>query len=362
MSLKTVNVLVVEDSPVMRMLLTQLLRSDPRIRVLGTADDGETALAFLEKNRPDVVLMDVNMPKLNGLEATRRIMQTRPVPVVMCSAVNHAGEVSAALDAMDAGAVAFLEKPPSPAHPEFGAKVRDFLRTVIAMAGVKAQSPDAGGMAAPANGVALPTGLTAGAVRVVAIGGCVGGPQALQALLRGLPRNLPAPVLVALSVAGGFLAGVVERLGTVTGFPVGLAVDGIRAEPGRAYFAPDGMQLTVAADGTLTVRREPVPAGTAATVVGPLFASVTRAFGGNAIGVLLSGLSEDGAAELKAMREQGAVTIAQDAASAVVHGLPGAAIRLGGVTHILSPTQTAAALTAWLRPAAGATNGIQTGA
>ena len=339
----------------MRMLLTQLLRSDPRIRVLGTAEDGEAALAFLERNHPDVVLMDVNMPRLNGLEATRRIMATRPLPVVICSAVHRASEVSATFDALDAGAVAFLEKPPSPAHPEFGVKVREFLRTVIAMAGVNAPVPGAAnGATLAANIPSLPAGMTAESIRVVAVGGSLGGPQALQAVLREWPRNLPVPVLVALSVAAGFLGVVVERLRTVTGLAVSVAEAGALAEPGRIYFAPEGTQMRVAADGRLALHRETAADGPPGNVVAPLLQSVAENFGAGAIGILLSGPGKDGAAELKLMRERGAVTIAQDAASAVVHGMPGEAIRLGAATHVFSPVQAGAAVAAWLRPRAGA--------
>ncbi len=193
-----------------------------------------------------------------------------------------------------------------------------------------------------------PAGMNADRVRVVAVGGCLGAPQALQALLRGLPRGLPVPVLVGLSVAGGFLETVVQRLGAVTGFPVCVAAEGMVAERGRAYFAPESGWLGMREDGRLTVRAEVVGEGEGRRVAGPLFEAVTEVFGAGVIGVLLSGPGDDGAVELVRMRERGAVTIAQDAGSAVVHGMPGEAIRLGGAVHVFSPAQTAAALGGWL--------------
>ncbi len=344
-----INVLIVEDSPVARKLLEHILGSDPALSIMGTAGNGEEALAFLARHKPDVITMDVDMPKMDGLEATRRIMESpQPVPIVMVSAAYAAKEVALTFQALEAGALAAVEKPRGPGHEDSDALARRLVQTVKAMAEVKVVRR----WRRPAEAVksevsaALPAVLPALAPRhkieVVAIGVSTGGPPVLETILSGLPQDFAAPILIVQHIAAGFLPGLVSWLTQVTKFPVRIAVQGEILLTGHAYLAPDNHHMGVSAR---RIALSDAPAeSNLRPAVSYLFRSVAQGFGANAAGVLLTGMGRDGADELKLMKDKGAVTIAQDAASSVVHGMPGEAIKLGAAIHILPPDKVAAML------------------
>src|SRR5665811_2307336 len=193
-----IKVLVVEDSPVVREFLVHILGADPGIQVIGTANDGEQALEAVARKRPDVITMDIHMPKLDGLEATRRIMETHPTPIVIVSGSTDPREVATTFRAMEAGAVAVLRRPAGIGHPDHEATVRELVQTVKLMSEVKVvrrwprvrREISVPGPPEPVVGRA-PAG-----VKVVAIGASTGGPPVLQTILAGLPKDFPAPVLI----------------------------------------------------------------------------------------------------------------------------------------------------------------------
>ena len=346
---RKINVLVAEDSTVTRMFLVHLLESDPQIRVIGAVSDGQAAVDFVKENKPDVVLMDLHMPRLDGFEATRRIMETQPVPIVICSATANAKDVVIAFQAMEAGAIACIEKPLGHEHGDFEALAAHLLETVKLMSEVKVVRRTAHSRLAPLS-AALPTPAAQSQrapaqIKLIGIGTSTGGPPVLQTILAGLPKDFAAPVLVVQHIAHGFLAGMVEWLNQTTGLQIHLASYGTTPLPGHVYLAPDDFHMGIGANGHILLTKGE-PENHLRPAVSYLFRSLAAAYGPNALGVLLTGMGKDGAAELKLMRDKGAITIAQDRESSVVHGMPGEAIALGGATHVVPADKIADALIA----------------
>lgn len=345
---KKIKVLIVEDSPVSRMVLEEILNGDPRIAVLGTVASGEAAQAFLANSKPDVVLMDIHMPGLDGYETTRLIMESQPLPIVICSATCDTADVANTFHALDAGAVAFVAKPVGPGHQDFVGATAKLLETVTLMSEVRVVKrwPRARGRREAQALIAGSPAREATQFRVVAIGTSTGGPPALQTILSGLPRNFPVPILIVQHIAAGFLSGLVDWLTQTTGFPARIAEHDERAVPGQAYLAPDGYHMGVTAEGRILLSKQPAENGLR-PAVSFLFRSVGAACGRNAMAVLLTGMGKDGADELKALKDLGATTLAQDAESSVIHGMPGEAIRLGAAIHVMPPDRIASALVGW---------------
>ena len=338
-----IKVLVTEDSPVVRGYLQYVLNSDPDIEVIGTAENGEEAVHMVASNKPDVVTMDIHMPKMDGFEATRKIMETNPVPIVICSASWNPEEVDKTFRTMEAGAVAALEKPRGMGHPDSEASVRELLQTIKLMAGVKvvrrwskgkARKPVA---APPKAAEEPPRDLH---YKAVVMGSSTGGPMVLQTILAGLPKDFPLPILIVQHIAPGFLNGLGEWLSRTTNLQVHIASDDELVESGKVYLAPDGFQMGINSRGYIKLL-EGHQEYSLCPSVSYLFDSAIQAYGKQAIGVLLTGMGRDGADELKAMRDRGAVTIAQDKESSVVHGMPGEAIKLGGASYVLGVSQIA---------------------
>jgi two-component system chemotaxis response regulator CheB len=339
---RTIDVLVADDSKVTRMFLVHLLESDPQIRVVGAVGDGQAAVDFVRGNAPDVVLMDMHMPVLDGFEATRRIMQTRPVPIVICSASANTADVAFTFQAMEAGAIACVEKPLGSEHRDFEALAAQLLETVKLMSEVKVVRRLARPRPSPRPADVPRSNVE---IKLVGIGGSTGGPPVLQTILAALPKDFPAPVLVVQHIAHGFLAGMAEWLDQTTGLRIHIASHGTRPLPAHVYLAPDDCHMGVDATGAIVLTREEPEQGLR-PAVSFLFRSLAQTHGPNALGVLLTGMGRDGAAELKLMKDRGAITIAQDRDSSVVHGMPGAAIALGGASHVVAADGIAAALVA----------------
>jgi two-component system chemotaxis response regulator CheB len=345
MSQRKIQVLVVEDSPTLRQLLTHILSSDPGIEVLGTAGSGLEALDFLARKRPDVILADIHMPGMDGFELTRSVMASDPIPIIIVSATWKADEVATVLKAMEAGAVAMLGKPR--AVSEGNHEARELIETVKTMSQVKmvrrwlrprppGRDSEQQGRFRPAPAAETPARAGLPEIRLVAIGASTGGPLVLQAILARLGSRFPVPLLIVLHIAEGFLAGFVKWLEETTNFPCRIAEDGAQPLPGHAYLAPDQCHLGLAADGRIALGRGAPDNGLRPSVA-HLFRSVARSLGANAAGVLLTGMGRDGADELKLMHEKGALTIAQDQESCIVFGMPAEAVKLDAATYVLNP-------------------------
>jgi two-component system chemotaxis response regulator CheB len=340
-----IRVLVVEDSAVVREFLFHILRSDPKIDVVGTAQNGEEALAAVERLRPDVITMDVNMPKMNGFDATRRIMEARPTPIVIVSGTANA-QTATAFHAVEAGALALLERPLGLGHPDHQRMAGELVQTVKLMSEVKVVRRWPRYPSSENRAALVPPGFPAEAraCALVAVGASTGGPAVLQAILSRLPRNFPVPVLLVQHIATGFTEGFANWLGQSSSLPVHVAVDGEPITPGQVYVAPDGLHMQAHRTSTIRLTREE-PENGARPSVSALFRSVAELHGRQAVGVLLTGMGKDGARELKLMKGKGAVTIVQDRETSVVHGMPGEAIRVGAATYVLPAEKIGAALT-----------------
>ena len=335
-----------EDSPVVRELLVYILGTDPDIQIIGMAHDGEQALETVAQRRPDVITMDIHMPKLDGLSATRRIMETHPTPIVIVSGSTDPREVATTFRAMEAGAVAVLRRPAGIGHPDHEATVRELIQTVKLMSEVKVikRWPKTG-CHPKAQRLSEVDGVQVKAkVKVIAIGASTGGPLVLQTILAALPKDFPVPVLIVQHMAAGFTQGFVQWLAQTSGLPVHLAAHDEHIRPGHAYVAPDEFQMRVERGGKIILSKDEPENGLRPSV-SYLLRSVTAVYGRDAIAGLLTGMGRDGAEELKLLKEKGAVTFAQDKDSSVVHGMPGAAIKLDAATLVLPPEKIAAMLT-----------------
>jgi two-component system chemotaxis response regulator CheB len=323
------------------------LNSDPEITVVGTANNGTEALAFVVQQKPDVITMDLNMPKMDGLEATRRIMETLPVPIIIVSANWDPQEVATTFRALEAGAIAGVEKPRGLGHKDFAAIAQQLIQTVKLMAEVKVvrRWPRVRQSAFPSTTApsSLQSACPAADIRLIAIGASTGGPPVLRTILAGLPKNFPLPLVIVQHIAAGFLPGLVAWLQQASGFLTCVPQHGDVLLPGRAYLAPDGFHIGIEKNGRVILSQD-APENNLRPAVSYLFRSVARAFTNQAIGILLTGMGRDGAHELKLMKEAGAMTIAQDQESSVVHGMPGEAIKLGATTHVLPPERIAETL------------------
>lgn len=341
-----IKVLVAEDSPTIRVFLTAILESEPDIKVVAAVSDGAAALEAVRRLKPDVVTMDIHMPGLDGFSATREIMETVPVPIVIVSGAVQ-DEVAATFKAVEAGALAFIRRPAGLGHDDHEREADALVTAVRLMSEVKVVRR---WKRAPAIAERVAAVAAAGAepaprdrARVVAIGASTGGPVALQTILSALPAEFPLPILVVQHIAQGFVAGFADWLGAGCALPVTVARDGEEVMGGHVYVAPDDRHMGVDAFGRIELIDSPPEAGLR-PAVGHLFRSVAARYGGRAIGVLLTGMGADGADDLCVLRTLGAVTIAQDAASSVVHGMPGVAIERGGAVHVLAPAAIAAKL------------------
>ncbi len=345
-----IRVLIVEDSHVVREFLHYLLSSAPGIEVVGLAKNGLEAVALVAELKPDVITMDVDMPIMDGLVATRKIMETTPTPIIIVSTGFQPINGEKTFLALQSGAVAVAEKPSGPNDQSSAKLAFQLIQTVKSMAEVRVLKRWPIGNPADVRRREIPNaGLRSKTadIRVIAIGASTGGPPAIQTLLSGLPKNIPAPILIVQHITAGFIRGLSEWLTESTGMQVHVASPGEFAMPGRAYLASDGAHLGITRQGQIICTAGSTLNGFCPSV-SHLFQSVTSSFGWQAVGVLLTGMGSDGAEELLALRNSGAVTFAQDQQSSIVHGMPGEAIKLGAAKYILPPEQIAKTLASML--------------
>jgi two-component system chemotaxis response regulator CheB len=332
-----IRVLLAEDSPTARHHLVEMINQTPGLRVIGEARDGAEVLALAEELRPDVISMDIRMPRIDGLEATRQIMARCPTPIVVVSALLDA-DIDLSFRALQAGALAVVEKPPARHDATFREKHRQLTTTLAAMAAVHVirRWDNAPGRNSVRESSEF-TVQTAVRPELIAIGASAGGPSALSTLLKGLPGNLRVPLVVVQHMLDEFIPGLARWLSDGSPVPVRVAADGLVLEPGVAYLSPGTAHLTIARHGQSLVAHLVDEQGKQRyrPSVDILFQSVAEVCGQTGIGILLTGMGDDGAAGMLAMREAGGHTLAQDKTSCTVFGMPAAAIELGAAAQVV---------------------------
>lgn len=331
------RVLIVDDSALVRQILTEVLSRDPGIEVVGTASDAHVAREKIKSLNPDVITLDVEMPKMDGITFLRNLMRLRPMPVVMVSSLTERG-ADVTLDALALGAVDYMPKP----KIDLAATLRDYGNELIekvktaARARVRALDPARpvpGGAASRVRSVSRPLQTTD---RIIAIGASTGGTEALREVLTNLPPDAPG-VVIAQHMPQAFNGAFIKRMDTLCAMTVCEAQDGQHILPGHVYISPGDRHLMVVRDGARYMCRidDGTPVNRHKPSVDVLFRSVAQNVGRNAIGVLLTGMGKDGARGLKEMREAGSHTIAQDEATSVVWGMPGEAVAIGAAQRVL---------------------------
>ncbi|SFG68703.1 two-component system, chemotaxis family, response regulator CheB [Methylobacterium gossipiicola] len=342
-----VRVMLVEDSLVVRQLLIHIVGRDARLEIVAAVASGEEALAALATARPDVISMDIRLPGIDGLETTRRIMAEQPTPIVVVADAVEDSSLRISMNALRAGALSVVEKPVATTHAGYEAVATQICTQLRIMADVPVIRRRAIGAewAGKARDFSAPPPVPRGAApSLVAIAASTGGPPALARVIGALPLDFPLPVLVVQHMGAAFMEGFAAWLNGVVGLSVTLAREGERPEAGRVYVAPGDRHLELSPCGTLRIT-DAAPVGGQRPAATALFRSLARNAGARGVGVLLTGMGEDGAAGLLDMRRAGAITVAEDESTAVVFGMPAAAIRMGAAGHVLPLDRVAAHLT-----------------
>jgi two-component system, chemotaxis family, protein-glutamate methylesterase/glutaminase len=329
-----IRVLVVDDSAVMRAFLGQLIASQPDMELAGVVSDPVLAAERIRQRAPDVLTLDVEMPRMNGLDFLRQLMATRPLPVVMISSLTRQG-AEATIRALELGAVDYFAKPAS--IDEFQGATLEIAEKIRAAAQARVSRRS---RPAPDKPVAAPRltalGRSSGLGTVIGIGASTGGVEGLRTVLTALPNDMP-PILVAQHMLPGFTGAFARRLDAICELSVKEAEDGEDALSGVAYVAPGGRHLLLArrrAGYVLRVTDDP-PLNRHRPSVDALFRSMAEAAAGRSIAVILTGMGADGAQAMLELRRAGAITLAQDEASSIVFGMPRQAIALGAAQEVL---------------------------
>lgn len=335
-----ITVLIVDDSQTTLDYLKYLLNSDGGIVITGIANTGKEAVELSQRKLPDVILMDINMPQMDGFEATRIIMEKNPVPIVIMSAFHNVKDTDVIFRAMEAGAVALANKPRGIDHPGHESSAKELVQTVKLMSEIKVVRRRPIAKRKPEEREHRPESLfvkpavSPAAIRVIAMGASAGGPPVLHAILSGIPKRFPVPLLIVQHIANGFMEGLIEWLSKTADCPIHMATHEESPLPGHIYFAPDNYHMGVGNSGRIVLSKGGPENGSCPSI-SFLFRSVANVYGANAVGVLLTGMGRDGADGLKFMRDHGAITIAQDKASSMVYGMAGEAIKLNGAMYEL---------------------------
>ena len=328
-----ITVMLVDDSAVIRQTIGQLLAADPQIELLGAHSNPLFAMKAMERQRPDVLVLDLEMPGMDGLTFLKSLMRSQPLPVIICSSITQTGARSS-VEALAAGAVEIFTKPVMTSKDDLMQMGREIVTAVKTAARAKIHKLPSFPQAAVNR---LSTQSSAEQARLIAIGTSTGGTQAIESLLTQLPVTVP-PIVIVQHMPAAFTKAFAERMDQVSTLQVCEAQDQQKLLPGHAYIAPGALHLQVEKRGAefYTMVKDGPPVSRHKPSVNVLFSSVAKAAGAAAKGFILTGMGDDGARGLLEMHQAGAKTYAQDEASSVVFGMPKEAIKLGAVTQILS--------------------------
>lgn len=335
-----IKVLVVDDSALMRRLLVEFLTSDPAIEVVGSAPDPIIARDKIKQLNPDVITLDVEMPRMDGLTFLENLMRLRPMPVVMVSSLTERG-AETTLQALELGAVDFVTKPKIDLEAGIRQYADELVAKIKSAARARVRAIDRGGGPKPL----VSRKLLRTTEKIIAIGASTGGTEAIKDVLERMPADAPA-ILITQHIPAAFSGPFAARMDRSSSMRVCEARDGQQVVPGHAYIAPGDWHLELARDGARYVCRlhQRAPENRHRPSVDVLFKSMAQYAGANAVAAILTGMGDDGARGLLAMREAGARTLVQDEASSVVWGMPGAAFKLGAAEQVLPLARMAEAL------------------
>lgn len=341
-----IKVLICDDSQVIAALLTAILDSAPDFQVLGHAINGKEAVSMTKQLKPDIITMDIRMPLMNGFEATRLIMDEHPTPIVVVSASVNASDLQITFKALEAGALSVIEKPKISSDSAYQAIHQELLDTLRVMAEIKVIHHHLHLKASTSNvqrTFTHPFDTKEKHYELVAIGCSTGGPIALIQLLKKLPANFQLPIIITQHISPGFLDGLIEWLNSYSALPVLKANDGAKVESGHIYFAPDHVHLGITKkNGHLYTKLvDDPPIKGIRPSANYLFDSIVPYCGKRTIAILLTGMGDDGAAAMEAIHNAGGYTIVQDQESAIVYGMPDAALARGAVDSVVKLTDMA---------------------
>jgi two-component system chemotaxis response regulator CheB len=346
------RVLVVDDSAFMRRLISEIVGSRRGYTVVGSASNGVEAIARVRELDPDIVTLDIAMPRMDGFEALSFLMRRHPRPIIVLSAADSTEGNSAAIRALELGAVEFVRKPSGPVSVDL-ALVREQLGRALDAAAIADVSAALAtiGTAQPVAARRRTERSHAPASQVVVVGASTGGPRALSEMLASLPNDLSAAVLIVQHIPADFVPVLVERLGQLCPLPVLVGKEGMQIHERHVYVAPGDSHMVIrrSPGGPQIKLEEGDPICGAYPAADPLFMSAASVFREAVVGVVLTGMGRDGAAGLAAVRAMGGGAIVQDRSSSIIYGMPRAALAAAGADRIASPNVVAASLQEVLR-------------
>ncbi len=341
---KRIRVLICDDSALIRQILTKIISSDNNLEVVGSAHDPYMARELIKELNPDVLTLDVEMPKMDGVTFLRNLMRLRPMPVVMISSLTEKG-ANITLQALEFGAVDFVAKPKLDVHNTLGQYAEEIIAKIKMAAKVNISK-----LSADATNLKVTPKLSADAIleknsgkqflkttdKIIALGASTGGTEAIKEVLQRLPAGTPG-IVITQHIPEAFSGPFARRMNNCSDMTVFEASDGQQILPGHVYIAPGNKHLVIERSGARYICKlhDGPPVNRHKPSVDVMFRSVAQNVGFNAIGVILTGMGDDGARGMKEMKDQGAPTIAQDEKSSVVWGMPGEAVKCGGVDSIL---------------------------
>jgi len=342
---KRIRVLIVEDSLTAQHLLRGIIGSDPLFEVVALAGNGKQAIDLATRLKPDIISMDINMPVMDGLEATRQIMLSAPVPIVIVSSQYEGSDVALSMKILEAGALTILPRPAGPADTNYQQSARAYRNILRLMAGVSVKARARPALAQPYKPMAdlYPEPKVRSRPEILVIGASAGGPAALRDIVSGIRAGFPLPVLLVQHIDLHFVSGFIDWLNQQTPLTVKIAVNGEKLIPGTIYLSPGDRHLGVSDKGIAWVSTAPAERNLR-PAVSFLFRNVAKVYGPSAIALLLSGMGADGAIEMLLLRKSGALTIAQNRETALVFGMPGEAVKLEAAALVLPPDQIVAIL------------------
>lgn len=333
---KSINVMVVEDTPVQMEFICYLMEKDPRIHVIETARDGIEAIRLLRYKRPDVLLMDINMPNMNGYDASKKILESYAIPIILMTASWGLDDVSKVVKSMKLGIVMAINKPHGINYSDL--EIRRLIDTIKMVSEIKIVRRNA---KQPEREKDLLKKIDKQGddhkYKAVVIGSSAGGPPALQKIISKLPADFSIPILVVQHMSSGFCESFAHWLDNIALLNVTLASDGQEIRAGHVYIAPDDHDMMIKENKIVLdpTKKESYYQPT----ISALFESAFKMYGKDTIAVILSGMGDDGVKQMKVLKEAGALTIAQDKESSIVFGMPGEAAKHNAAVYQLSPKQ-----------------------